>query len=328
MRWLMAASGSVIRVSSNFLGAGLAFCIGLALAAPAVCQSRDQRELRPEQLEPGEAIIGTFELDPSARDDGDERAGAPDEQERLYQSALAELGRGRASTAQRLLERVIAADPDSELARHSRRRLADLYRGEASFGSAASLPWAPGGRQAREPALDGGVIDGRGKGDSRSALARDAPHPVSAELEQRFILEAGDRVFFSSGSAELGLLARRVLAAQARWLKERPDLDATIEGHADDSPLGIVEQEELSEARAEAVRQRLIAEGVEAQRIGVAPWGRERRLSECDGPDCAAQNRRAITVLTIGRRKPAKSSAGRYIGPAAVEGEDVSGWVR
>ena len=45
-----------------------------------------------------------------------------------------------------------------------------------------------------------------------------------AALEEQFITEAGDRVFFSAGSAELGSRARGVLQAQARFIKLRPDL--------------------------------------------------------------------------------------------------------
>jgi peptidoglycan-associated lipoprotein len=264
--------------------------------------------------------IGTFNLSPSvtgATPSGSDRSDRPghpladEATEELYDDAVAALGARRDAEAQRLFERLIAEAPDSALAKEARRHLAKLYRtmpkddvtergeGRDSARSQVEAP-APSGEESQRSGL-GGPPDG----------ARQRGAHVADAIEEQFIAEAGDRVFFSAGSAELGSRARGVLQAQARFIKLRPQLEATIEGHADDAPLSVGEHAKLSEARAEAVRQRLIAEGVESHRLASVYWGRERRVSECPEPECAAQNRRAVTVLF---NAPARRS-GRPLDP-------------
>ena len=135
---------------------------------------------------------------------------------------------------------------------------------------------------------------------------------VAANVEEEFIATAGDRVFFAVESAELGQRARVVLAAQARWLAQRVDLIAVIEGHADDGPLSKEQLVTLSQARAAAVRDRLIQEGIAASRLSVLPKGRQQPVADCASSDCAAQNRRVVTILktrSFGGVSPGKSRA-------------------
>ena len=74
------------------------------------------------------------------------------------------------------------------------------------------------------------------------------------------------------------------------------EFEAAIEGHADEPG---TEQENivLSEQRAEAVRDRLIQEGVEPSRLAVVPLGRSIPVATCADTDCRAQNRRAVTLV-------------------------------
>lgn len=258
----------------------------------------------------------------------DRRSGAASAptQAQVFGEAMRSLERGQLANAQRMLEQVIGLDPDSETADEARRHLADLYRGDAkprlTGRDADELPWRTTGSSAREAPATPPV--------SQPALREAAPPrpAVSDELERRFITEAGDRVFFSEASADLGSRARNVLAAQARWLTKRPELDVMIEGYADDTPMGAAEQEELSERRAEVVRQRLIAEGVDPQRLGIAPWGRDRRISECNDPSCAAQNRRAVTVLVMRQGSRARAPLGAAIDSAPVAPRTTVDWNR
>jgi len=124
---------------------------------------------------------------------------------------------------------------------------------------------------------------------------------VSEPLNARLRLDVGDRVFFSQGSSDLGARARIVLSGQAKWLRDRPQVNAVIAGHADEGP-GEHANLSLSERRAEAVRQRLIEEGVRATRLDVSALGRTQPIAMCDTPACAAQNRRAVMVILAGPR--------------------------
>ncbi len=118
----------------------------------------------------------------------------------------------------------------------------------------------------------------------------------NASIQGKLRMEAGDRVFFAAGSAELGSRARDALTAQAQWLKRWHEFEAAIEGHADE-PGTDADNLKLSEQRAEAVRRRLVEEGVEASRLAVVAWGRTQRIATCPEPDCGSQNRRAVTLV-------------------------------
>lgn len=126
---------------------------------------------------------------------------------------------------------------------------------------------------------------------------------VSRVIDEAFLADAGDRVFFSRGSADLGIRAQGVIRAQARFLTQRPALQAIVEGHADDGQLSEAETLRLSHDRAEAVRDRLVAEGVAEDRLTVFGRGQEERVADCPQPECMAQNRRAITILLDGQHR-------------------------
>jgi peptidoglycan-associated lipoprotein len=225
----------------------------------------------------------------------------------LYDDAMKALDAGHSAQAQRLLERLIADAPDSELAGEARQRLGRLYRAVETgvtdvVDTKAGVATPPPPEAIPEPDL-------RSAAAIAAPIKIDAPVPqevlsearVSIALDEQFLSGAGDRVFFSAGSADLGSRARGVLHAQARFLLLHPDLGAAVEGHADDGPMSKDETQRLSEERAAAVRDRLIAEGVESDRLTAFGRGRGDRVSECPAPECLAQNRRVITVLLEGR---------------------------
>jgi peptidoglycan-associated lipoprotein len=115
-------------------------------------------------------------------------------------------------------------------------------------------------------------------------------------LAAEFQTAVGDRVFFGEASAELGTRGRLALKAQAEWLLRYPHLTIVVEGHADDIG-SFAHNVSLSQQRAEAVQGRLIQMGVAPQRIRAAAFGRERLIADCAAAACAAQNRRAVTII-------------------------------
>jgi outer membrane protein OmpA-like peptidoglycan-associated protein len=221
--------------------------------------------------------------------------GSPD----YYAEALRSLQAGDFPAAERLFEKTIETNPQGPHAADARRHLGQLYT--AAPSGAVPLSTSDGLIESPLPPLQPTLPRPPG-----SASADDGPNelshnaaagPESGSDADRFLIEAGDRVFFSAGSAELGGRARTVLSAQAKWLATRPEWNVSVEGHADDPPLSQADMEELSEARATAVRERLIAEGVAAARIVVVPWGHQLPISDCQETGCQAQNRRVISVL-------------------------------
>lgn len=206
----------------------------------------------------------------------------------LYEQASALLRVGHSAAAQRQFEQLVARYPDSEAAARARQDLASIYAPLklAAVPSAAnemSRLGAP--EQAVQPGSAGGwrttVRPATGFKRTAQEILRDA---------------AGDLVFFSEGSAELGARARKALAAQAGWLKQNAALPVVIEGHADDSAAP-AEMKALSAARAAAVRDRLVEEGVAPERIRTVAFGADRRVALCADLSCASQNRRAVTIV-------------------------------
>ena len=115
--------------------------------------------------------------------------------------------------------------------------------------------------------------------------------------QQDFVVNVGDRVFFESDSSELTSQARSTLEKQAQWLRNYRTYAFTIEGHADER--GTREYNiALGARRAQAVRDYLIARGVEASRMRTVSYGKERPVAVCNDISCWSQNRRAVTVLT------------------------------
>ena len=269
-------AGTTLRLRSIGLAA---FCLIGAAASGAQAQDVSSADDQ-------ETLLGVIEvlpdrLVPNATPD-DPRS--PDD---LFASAITELQHERFSEARRLLELFVVRDPRHPSVPEARRHLSELYQ----LDTQAPKRPAPAETAAMpEPAASVAV-----------ARLVSGARPVGGRLEDDFMLVAGDRVFFAPRSAELGSRARSVLSAQARWLNRNAGLSAVVEGHVDDPSLDPDGVARLAEERAQAVFRRLVEEGVSADRIAVSPQGQSRPVATCGSPECAAQNRRAVTVLTAQR---------------------------
>ncbi|RKK05126.1 peptidoglycan -binding protein, partial [Teichococcus wenyumeiae] len=123
----------------------------------------------------------------------------------------------------------------------------------------------------------------------------------------RFVFQS--EVLFPVGSAELSASGRqqlRQLAAVLLDVSTRFPADLPwilrVDGHADRSPLSgsgrYASNWELSAARAIAVAQLLIGEGLPANHVAAAAFGDNQPLDPGDGPDALARNRRIELRLT------------------------------
>ena len=136
---------------------------------------------------------------------------------------------------------------------------------------------------------------GAGSGIDTSGLG-DPNNPNSVAYFNQTI---GDRVLFAVDQSNLSDTARNVLAGQARWMQGNPDYAVIIEGHADEQ--GTREYNlALGARRASAVQNYLISQGVSASRLRTVSYGKERPLEVCTDEACYSQNRRAVTVLSVG----------------------------
>lgn len=126
----------------------------------------------------------------------------------------------------------------------------------------------------------------------------------SADLDalNAYVREQGllQTVYFDFDQADLRSDARERLAANARFLKERPELMVAIEGHADERGTGEYNLA-LGDRRANTTQSYLGSLGVSGDRLRSVSYGEERPLCTESGESCWWQNRRAEFVI-VGRR--------------------------
>lgn len=122
------------------------------------------------------------------------------------------------------------------------------------------------------------------------------PAGIVPGSKEDFVVNVGDRVFFGFDKFDLTPEATKTLDKQAAWLKQYPSNTITIEGHADER--GTREYNlALGERRANATKNYLTALGVDASRVTVISYGKERPAVLGSNEAAWAQNRRSVTVI-------------------------------
>jgi len=107
-------------------------------------------------------------------------------------------------------------------------------------------------------------------------------------------------VLFDAGKATVGPGAQRSIDKLAEFLKTYAKRNVLIEGHSDsfgNEDFNL----KLSQQRADAVRDLLVARGITSQRIRTKGYGAKFPLVDNDTPVGRQQNRRVeVLVLTEG----------------------------
>jgi peptidoglycan-associated lipoprotein len=104
-----------------------------------------------------------------------------------------------------------------------------------------------------------------------------------------------DRIFFATNKYNISSKGIETLSKQANYLKSNPNLNVTLEGHADER--GTREYNlALGEKRATAVKDYLMANGLASNRIKVVSYGKERPVNPASNAIAWSQNRRTVTV--------------------------------
>jgi outer membrane protein OmpA-like peptidoglycan-associated protein len=126
---------------------------------------------------------------------------------------------------------------------------------------------------------------------------------VQAELEalkatstpRGMVMTLGD-VLFDTGRAELKAGASRNMDQLAKFLAEHPERRVQIDGFTDSVGTDSY-NEELSQRRANAVREALISRGVEPSRIGTEGYGKEYPVASNNDSGGRQLNRRVEVVI-------------------------------
>ena len=142
---------------------------------------------------------------------------------------------------------------------------------------------ATGGEGATGATVDTGGVDKLNQG----------PTPGT---QQDLVVSVGDRVFFGYDKYDLTPEARATIEKQAQWLKTYPHINVSVEGHCDER--GTREYNlALGEKRAQAERNYLVSQGIDASRIQTISYGKERPAVTGSDETSWAQNRRAVVVV-------------------------------
>lgn len=136
-------------------------------------------------------------------------------------------------------------------------------------------------------------------GSSASGSASSSSKSLFASAKQTKadkLIAVGDRVLFDYDSAKLDSSAKILLDAQSRFLRANTDLNFIIEGHADER--GTREYNlALGEQRATAVRDYLVIQGIDPDRIKVISYGKEKPAVVGSNTMAWSKNRRAVTII-------------------------------
>jgi OOP family OmpA-OmpF porin len=115
------------------------------------------------------------------------------------------------------------------------------------------------------------------------------PDELPAEVQQFNGVIQG--IFFDTGKATIKSTSEAVLDNSAKVLAQYPDLRVEIAGHTDDRG-GHDANVELSQRRAESVKQYLVDKGIDAARIQTRGAGPDEPMADNASKAGRAKNRR------------------------------------
>lgn len=138
--------------------------------------------------------------------------------------------------------------------------------------------------------------------DDATSLAGQAEEVADAAADQTaqqiadmYAALQGKRVQFEFDRSEVTSEFHDVIKMHADYLALNQEAKLTVEGHCDER--GSREYNlALGERRANAIKNALISEGVEADRIDVISFGEDRPLVDASNNEAWAQNRRGEFV--------------------------------
>ncbi|WP_103332665.1 OmpA family protein [Pseudotabrizicola formosa] len=133
---------------------------------------------------------------------------------------------------------------------------------------------------------------------------------ATQQLNVRFRAEVPSTVTFAFNSAQLTPEARQVLARQADWIRQFPELRFSVYGHTDLVGSNSYNQA-LGKRRAQAVVAFFASQGISPQRLeALVSYGKTRPVVATQGPEEA--NRRTVTEVAGFHRGRSAPLNGKY----------------
>ena len=120
--------------------------------------------------------------------------------------------------------------------------------------------------------------------------------------EEGIITKLKSDILFDTGKSELKPVATTNISKMADILKKYPENVLTIRGYTDSTGSAAINQT-LSEKRAAAVKNQLVAGGVPAGSVTVVGMGPQNPVGDNKTADGRAQNRRVEVEITVDESK-------------------------
>lgn len=140
-----------------------------------------------------------------------------------------------------------------------------------------------------------GTIKTETTADGGSEQIDASPMNFSAQGSDSGTIEGLKTVFFPYDKSTLSASEKAKLDGNVAWMKKNSSVKLTIEGNCDQR--GSNEYNlSLGERRANAVKQMMVSEGIEANRLSTVSFGEEKPLVQGDSEAAMAKNRRANFV--------------------------------
>ena len=152
---------------------------------------------------------------------------------------------------------------------------------------------------ASQKVVAGNAASSNGSASASASSSVDKSKSLFAQAKQTAsdkLIAVGDRVLFDYDSAKLDSSAKIMLDAQSRFLRANTDMNFIVEGHCDER--GTREYNlALGEQRATAVRDYLVINGIDPDRIKVISYGKEKPAVVGSNGMAWSKNRRAVTTI-------------------------------
>jgi outer membrane protein OmpA-like peptidoglycan-associated protein len=152
--------------------------------------------------------------------------------------------------------------------------------------------------------------------EAMDRLAASAAGSIKQESRGTVITIPGSVLFASAKSALLPT-AQAKLNAVADALKDQADHEIIVEGHTD-AQGSDASNLELSQGRAQSVRDYLVSRGVPANRIKAVGVGEARPVADNNNPEGRANNRRVEIVVAPVSGSPGTTGSTGTTGPGAA----------
>jgi len=218
--------------------------------------------------------------------------------------AEAEAARTQAETARSQAEAAKAEAERSKLEAQQAAQEAARQRQEAEQAKAEAIAQqqalAVEADRARQAAAQSDQLRQQAekeKQELRARLLQQLNTVLSTRDSARGLIANMSDVLFKSGSFELLTAARERLAKVSGIVLAYPSLHLAVEGHTDS--VGSDEyNRQLSERRAQTVRDYLVQQGISPDAIAASGFGKSEPVASNDTPEGRQQNRRVELVLS------------------------------